>query len=31
MRVMRISLSNFRTTRDDIDRAVIAIKEAMED
>lgn len=30
MRVMRISLSNFRTTRDDIDRAVDAIKEAMK-
>ena len=30
MRVMRISLSNFRTTRSDIDRAVDAIKEALE-
>jgi len=30
MRVMRISLSNFRTTPDDIDRAVAAIKMAME-
>ena len=29
MRVMRISISNFRTTPDDIDRAVAAIKEAM--
>ena len=29
MRVMRISLSNFRTTRNDIDRAVAAIKAAM--
>jgi hypothetical protein len=29
MRVMRISLSNFRTTADDIDRAVAAIKVAM--
>lgn len=29
IRVMRISLSNFRTTRDDIDRAVTAIKAAM--
>ena len=31
MRVMRISLSNFRTTPDDIERAVAAIKAAMED
>ena len=30
MRVMRISLSNFRTTQDDIERAVTAIKTAME-
>ena len=30
MRVMRISLSNFRTTPDDIARAVAAIKVAME-
>ena len=30
MRVMRISLSNFRTTPEDIDRAVAAIKLAME-
>lgn len=30
MRVMRISLSNFRTTRNDIERAVAAIKLAME-
>ena len=30
MRVMRISLSNFRTTPDDVDRAVAAIKMAME-
>ena len=30
MRVMRISLSNFRTTRNDVDRAVEAIKQAME-
>jgi glutamate/tyrosine decarboxylase-like PLP-dependent enzyme len=30
MRVMRISISNFRTTPDDIDRAIAAIKEAME-
>jgi len=30
MRVMRISLSNFRTTADDIDRAVAAIKAAMD-
>ncbi|MDX2416674.1 MAG: aminotransferase class V-fold PLP-dependent enzyme [Xanthomonadales bacterium] len=30
MRVMRISLSNFRTTPDDIERAVAAIKVAME-
>lgn len=30
MRVMRISLSNFRTTQDDIERAVTAIKAAME-
>lgn len=30
MRVMRISLSNFRTTPDDIDRAVAAVKVAME-
>lgn len=31
MRVMRISLSNFRTTANDIDRTVAAIKKAMED
>jgi glutamate/tyrosine decarboxylase-like PLP-dependent enzyme len=30
MRVMRISLSNFRTTGDDIDRAFTAIKKAMD-
>jgi glutamate/tyrosine decarboxylase-like PLP-dependent enzyme len=30
MRVMRISLSNFRTTSDDINRAVAAIKAALE-
>ncbi|MGB7450586.1 MAG: aminotransferase class V-fold PLP-dependent enzyme [Lysobacterales bacterium] len=30
MRVMRISLSNFRTTPDDIERAIAAIKVAME-
>lgn len=30
MRVMRISLSNFRTTQDDVERAVTAIKMAME-
>ncbi len=30
MRVMRISLSNFRTTEDDIDRAVVAVKMAMK-
>ena len=30
MRVMRISLSNFRTTSDDIERAVAAVKAAME-
>ena len=30
MRVMRISLSNFRTTPDDINRAFAAIKAAME-
>ncbi|MCH8929828.1 MAG: aspartate aminotransferase family protein, partial [Proteobacteria bacterium] len=30
MRVMRISLSNFRTTVDDIDRAVAAVKAALE-
>jgi len=30
MRVMRISLSNFRTTRNDIDRALEAIRAAME-
>lgn len=30
MRVMRVSLSNFRTTQDDIERAVTAIKTAME-
>ena len=30
MRVMRISVTNFRTTTDDIDRAVEAIKAAME-
>jgi glutamate/tyrosine decarboxylase-like PLP-dependent enzyme len=29
-RVMRISLSNFRTTAEDIDRAVAAVKVAME-
>jgi glutamate/tyrosine decarboxylase-like PLP-dependent enzyme len=31
MRVMRISLSNFRTTAADVERAVAAIKVAMED
>ncbi len=30
MRVMRISLSNFRTTVEDIDRTVAAIKAALE-
>ena len=30
MRVMRISLSNFRTTSDDIERAVAAIKAELE-
>lgn len=30
MRVMRVSLSNFRTTPQDIDRAIAAIKAAME-
>jgi len=30
MRVMRISLSNFRTTSDDIERAFVAVKAAME-
>ena len=30
MRVMRISLSNFRTTRNDIDRALAAIRVALE-
>ena len=30
MRVMRISLSNFRTTPDDIERVVTAVKVAME-
>jgi glutamate/tyrosine decarboxylase-like PLP-dependent enzyme len=30
MRVMRISLSNFRTTRDDIDRTIAAIKAALK-
>ncbi len=30
MRVMRVSLSNFRTTTQDIDRTVAAIKAAME-
>jgi glutamate/tyrosine decarboxylase-like PLP-dependent enzyme len=30
-RVMRISLTNFRTNRDDIDRAVEAIKSALQD
>ena len=30
MRVMRISISNYRTIPDDIDRAVKAIKQAME-
>ena len=30
MRVMRISLSNFRTTSDDIERAVAAVKAALE-
>ena len=29
MRVMRISVTNFRTTAEDIDRAVAAIKAAM--
>ncbi len=31
MRVMRISLSNFRTTREDIDRTVAAIEVALKD
>lgn len=30
MRVMRVSLSNFRTTAEDIDRTVAAVKAAME-
>lgn len=30
MHVMRISLTNFRTTPDDIDRTVAAVKQAME-
>jgi hypothetical protein len=30
MRVMRISLSNFRTTPNDIERAVAAIKAALD-
>jgi hypothetical protein len=30
MRVMRISLSNFRTTADDVDRAVAAIKAELQ-
>ena len=30
MRVMRISLSNFRTTVEDIDRTVAAVKVALE-
>ncbi len=30
MRVMRVSLSNFRTTAQDIDRTVEAIKTALE-
>lgn len=30
MRVMRISLSNFRTTQDDVDRAVAAIEKALD-
>ena len=30
MRVMRVSLSNFRTTREDIERAVAAVKIAVE-
>ena len=30
MRVMRISLSNFRTTSDDIERALAAVKAALE-
>ncbi len=30
MRVMRISLSNFRTTGEDIDRVVAAIKKALD-
>jgi hypothetical protein len=30
MRVMRVSLSNFRTTADDIKRTVAAIRAAME-
>ncbi len=30
MRVMRVSLSNFRTTAEDIDRTIAAIKVAME-
>ena len=30
MRVMRISLSNFRTTGEDIDRVVAAVKEALD-
>ena len=30
MRVMRVSLSNFRTTSQDIDRTVAAVVKAME-
>ncbi len=30
MRVMRISVSNFRTTAEDVERAVAAIKNAMK-
>jgi hypothetical protein len=30
MRVMRVSLSNFRTTAQDIDRTVAAIRTALE-
>ena len=30
MHVMRISVANFRTTRDDIERAITAVRQAME-
>lgn len=31
MRVMRISVTNFRTSRDDVDRVVAAVRKALED